>query len=131
MEKSPLQRNYPTESRLHPAVVAGLVTSVLWIVMVIWLGFHGTREAAFNTVIVAVFALAFLLVPTWLWRLSGQSPQPPLSSLREWLDKDFQIFDGSMPAREAAFTILLLPVICAIEFTVFSICVSLAASGAL
>lgn len=129
MQNQPSLRNVHVAAGLHPAVYGLLVGCVLWIVAAAWIFFASDRYAALQVAVVAVFAAAFLLVPYWLFRLSGEKPQQ--GSFREWLDGEIQLIDGPMNARSALAMVLCAPVAGAAGLTLVSFVAHLAAIGAI
>lgn len=134
MSESHLRRNVPQHVDLHPGVYRLLAGSVVWMVLAAWLAFGADAYTALQLAVVVGFALAFLVTPFVLGRLSAARPARVARSdtrFREWLDHDFDTNTGSVRARDAAIMILVAPLAGAIGLTAIGLVAWLAASGAL
>jgi len=131
MSENELRRNVPLHGALHPAVYAMMAGAALWMVVVSWLIFGGDPYNALQMAVVTGFALAFLVTPLVLNRLSRARRAPIGTRFREWLDHDFETNTGVVHSREATTMILVAPLAGAIGITAIGFVAWLAATGAL
>lgn len=131
MSENELRRNLPRHVALHPKVYGMLAGTAVWMVVACWLVFGADAYNALQLAVVTAFALAFLVTPLVLKRLSpaprGQAETP----FREWLDHDFETNTGPVPAREATVMILVAPMAGAVGITGVGFVAWLASVGAL
>jgi hypothetical protein len=128
MNPTPLRRNVRTYAALHPMVYGTLGLCTLWIVAAIWVFFGHGLYSAVQLAVATVFAAMFLGIPLVLSRLAGRR-NAARPKLREWLDGEFEILDGSVDARHAVMMVFIAPVACVAGITAIGLIAWLVSIG--
>ena len=76
MSENELRRNLPRHVALHPRVYGMLAGTAVWMVVACWLVFGADAYNALQLAVVTAFALAFLVTPLVLKRLTPARHDP-------------------------------------------------------
>jgi hypothetical protein len=129
--ESNLRRNVAVYSIVHPAIFAGAVWCVAWMLLATWYFFNNGSDVTLALLGVTGFSMAFVGIPAVLWRVWSRNNQRPALRFSEWIHGEIEVGSGRIEARDAAVMVLLLPVASALGLTAISFVAFLAANGAL
>ena len=102
--------NRPLSSELHPKVYAMIVGLAVWFVLSAW-GFVARNYVAFALVAVSAFVFAFVALPAVLGHIGRRARDPRVQlghskSLAQWLEGDFDTWQGRLKAKDALIGVL-------------------------
>ena len=111
------QHDHHPTGKLHPwifRILMGFIGGWLIITYSFFLNTNGGGRAygAIIALIVSVFGLVVLLIPTSIRRIAlnhpiGRNIAPSALSLRDWLNGELVVWDHKIKGRDAAIAILL------------------------
>jgi hypothetical protein len=89
--------------QVHPYIYRVAIGLAAWLVLSIW-GFIGAARVDYSLVVVSLFVLAAILLPSWLqwiWRKAGdRRALPPLRvSLRAWIAGELDTWQERLGGR--------------------------------
>lgn len=130
MRDDRMRTNRARTTALHPVVYKTMIGCVVLLVGAAWAFLGREGDSALSAAVVTAFALAAVLTPLWLWRLSRRRAGAR-TSFREWTDSEFECADGRVEARDAAIMVLIAPLAVAVGLSALFVIALLVATGTL
>jgi hypothetical protein len=119
-------RHRPASSELHPLLYWAMAGLAFWFAAAAWLFFSSGGYTDLALGIVSLFLLITVAIPFVIfmaWRGSPVSGEPSshTQTFRDWVGREFEIWEGRVSGKEAAIEILLPLVAVALGLTLFGV----------